>query len=276
MSPQTAAAPLTRVVIIGITGRMGRALLHAAPGFPAIIVTGAVASPASLARGRDAGEVAGVGVTNLRVTSDLPGALAQADVALDFSSPSATRAHLEACRAARKPLLIGTTGCGPDLDAALEAAARDIALLVAANTSIGVALLTELVRLSARTLPATFDIDVLDLHHRHKRDAPSGTALGLAAAAAQARGWTAPSASPTNPAGARPEGRIGMASVRAGDLVGEHQVLFTASGEQLTLSYRANDRGVFARGALQAALWLTSRPPGRYSVRDLVFEKTAT
>jgi 4-hydroxy-tetrahydrodipicolinate reductase len=276
MAADIRSAPLTRVVIIGVTGRMGQALLRVAPGFPSIIVSGAIASPVSLALGRDAGELAGLGTTNLTVTSDLPGALAAADVALDFSGAAAAAANLEACRAARKPLLIGTTGLASELEPALTAAARDIALLVAANTSVAVAVLLELTRTAARVLPRTFDIDILELHHRTKRDAPSGTALTLASAAAEARRLPPPEARPTVVAGPRAEGQIGIASVRAGDLIGEHQALFSGPGEQLALTHRAGDRAVFARGALQAALWLASRPPARYSMRDFILGKTDT
>jgi 4-hydroxy-tetrahydrodipicolinate reductase len=257
-------APLTRAVIIGASGRMGEALLRAAPGFPQLIITGAIASAGSLALGRDAGQVAGIGRANLLITSDLPAALAQADVALDFSNSAATRGNLEACRAARKPLLLGATGFGSELDAELDAAAREVPLLVAPNTSVGAGILAELTREAARSLPPSFDIDVLELHHRLKQDAPSGTARALARTAAEARGQS-PEAS-----------GIGMASLRAGDIVGEHTVLFGGAGEELVLTHRARERGVFARGALSAALWLSSRPPGRYGMRDFIFSKTET
>lgn len=276
MSPGPHHPPLTRALIIGVTGRMGQALMRAAPGFPQLLITGAIASPGSLALGRDAGQVAGIGIANLPITSDLPAALAQADVALDFSDRAATGNTLQACRAARKPLLLGTTGFGAELDAELAAAAREVALLVAPNTSVGVTLLAELTRAAARALPAGFDIDVLELHHRLKPDAPSGTALALARTAAEARGLPVPGSggSPGLPCGPRSEGRIGLASLRAGDIVGEHTVLFCGTGEELALTHRARDRSVFARGALSAALWLSSRPPGRYSMRDFIFTKS--
>jgi len=268
--------PLTRAVIIGVSGRMGEALLRAAPTFPQLIITGAIVSPESLAVGRDAGQVAGLGNSNLPITSDLPAALAQADVALDFSNSAAARSTLQACRAARKPLLLGTTGFGAELDAELEATAREVALLVAPNTSVAAALLAELTRQAARALPAGFDIDVLELHHRLKQDAPSGTARALARTAAEARGLPEPpsSASSGSSSGPRPEGQIGLASLRAGDIVGEHTVLFCGAGEELVLTHRARERGVFARGALSAALWLSSRPPGRYGMRDFICSKT--
>jgi 4-hydroxy-tetrahydrodipicolinate reductase len=256
---------------------MGEALLRAAPAFPQLIITGAIVRPGSLAVGRDAGELAGIGRANLPVTSDLPAALAQADVVLDFSDASATRETLNACRAARKPLLLGTTGYGTELDAELNGAARELALLVAPNTSVGVTLLIELTRQAARVLPASFDIDVIDLHHRLKPDAPSGTTLALARAAAEARGIPAPAGEGSAArSGPRPEGAIGLASLRAGDIVGEHTVLFCGAGEDLALTHRARDRSIFARGALSAALWLSSRPPGRYSMRDFIFPKTGT
>jgi 4-hydroxy-tetrahydrodipicolinate reductase len=271
------SAPLTRVAVIGVTGRMGQALLRSAPLFPQLIVTGAVASQASLALGRDAGEVAGIGATNLIVTSDLPRALGAADVALDFSDAAATRANLAACRAAHTPLLIGTTGHDAGLEAALTASAREIAVLLAPNTSIAVALLEKLVRASARALPASFDIDIVELHHRGKRDAPSGTALALKAAAAVGRGEAAPAAGAGGGASdPRPEGQVGIASLRAGDGAGEHTVLFSGPGEQLALRHRASDRAIFARGALTAALWLASRPPGRYTMQDFIGDKTSS
>jgi 4-hydroxy-tetrahydrodipicolinate reductase len=256
---------------------MGEALLRAAPTFPQLIVTGAIAGAASLALGRDAGRLAGIGNANLLITSDLPAALAQADVALDFSNSAATRGNLQACRAARKPLLLGTTGFGAELGAELEATAREVALLVAPNTSIGAAVLGEITREVARALPPAFDVDVLELHHRLKQDAPSGTALALARIAAEARGLPVPGSgtSPALPSGPRPEeGQIGLASLRAGDIVGEHTVLFCGAGEELVLTHRVRERGVFARGALAAALWLSSRPPGRYGMSDFIFNKT--
>jgi 4-hydroxy-tetrahydrodipicolinate reductase len=255
---------------------MGQALLRAAPTFPQLIITGAVAWPGSLALGRDAGEVAAIGRMNLPITSDLPAALAEADVALDFSRATAAPSTLEACREARRPLLLGTTGLGAELDSELEATARVVPLLVAPNTSVGIALLTELTAVAARALPATFDIDVLELHHRLKQDAPSGTALSLARVAGEMRGLPVPGVSGTAgaPTGPRPEGRIGLASLRAGDIVGEHTVLFCGAGEEVVLTHRAHDRAIFARGALSAALWLSSRPPGRYNVRDFIASKT--
>ncbi len=189
-----------RAVIVGASGRMGRALVRAACEIPALRIVGAVASADSMSIGRDVGVLAGMEPLGLEVTSDLPAALAGADVALDFSQPQATRANIAACRAARKPLLIGTTGFAAEVtEAELDAAAHDIPLLIAPNTSLGVALLMDLVRRAARALPAEFDIEILEAHHRMKRDAPSGTALALARAAGEGRGQAARNRLPAAP-----------------------------------------------------------------------------
>lgn len=279
MAAQVADAGPVHAALIGVTGRMGQAVVRAASAFPRLRITAAVASATSASLGRDAGELAGVGSLGVPVVSDLALALRQADVAIDFSAAAATRANLLACRAARKPLLLCTTGFTAGLEEDFSAAARDIALLVAANASLGATVLVELVRTAARSLPGSFDIDILDTHHRTKRDAPSGTALTLAAAAREAtQGVSAAGAVPagTASAGARREGEIGFAAVRAGDIVGEHTVLFSGPGEQLSLTHRATDRAIFARGALAAALWLQQRPAGRYSMSDVVGLKTTT
>lgn len=270
-------ASLIRAVIVGITGRMGRALLKEAPAFSGLLITGAVASGDGPALGRDVGELIGVAPMNLPITCDLPRALAQADLAIDFSHGASVPATLAACRAARKPLLLGTTGFGADLQPELDAAARDIALLVAPNTSLGAAVLTELARLAAAALPVAFDIDILDVHHRSKRDAPSGTALALGRAAALGRGVAfAPPAQAPGQSAERQPGEIRFEAVRAGDVIGEHTLRFTGTGESLSLEHRATDRAVFARGALAAALWLAAQPPGLYGMRDFLGFKTVT
>jgi 4-hydroxy-tetrahydrodipicolinate reductase len=254
---------------------MGRALVRAAGERPQLHITGAVASGASARLGRDAGELAGTEPLGVKVTSDLSAALAAADVAIDFSQPNATRSSIAACRSAHKPLLIGTTGFAAEVtDAELDAAAREIPLLVAPNTSLGVAVLLELVRLAARALPLEFDIEILEAHHRMKRDAPSGTALELGRAASEGRGDLAPSEAVSGAfpgrAGPRRQGEIGYAVLRGGDIVGEHTVLFAGAGEELRLSHRASERAIFARGALRAARWLAGQPPGRYGMSDIV------
>ncbi len=269
---------MIRAAIVGVSGRMGCALVRAAAEAADIHVVGAVASSASAALGRDAGALAGVANIAVAVTADLRAAIASADVVIDFSNARATAANLAACRAARKALLIGTTGFAPELSAQFDSAAREIPLLVAPNTSVGVTLLIELVAQAARSLPASFDIEVIEAHHRTKRDAPSGTALALGNAAALARraeGVTREELEPSR-SGLRREGNIGFAVVRGGDIVGEHTVLFAGAGERVSLSHSATDRAIFARGALQAARWLHTQPPGRYLMRDILGYKSAT
>jgi 4-hydroxy-tetrahydrodipicolinate reductase len=209
------------------------------------------------------------------VTSDLAAALAEADVVIDFSNPQATEEHLALCRAALKPLLLGTTGHSPALSHVFDRAARDIALLVSPNTSLGATVLLELARAAAAALPRDFDAEIIEAHHRMKKDAPSGTALALGAAIAAGRGGQLTDTVSDRKGGVpRRSGDIGFAVVRGGDLVGEHTVLFAGDGEELTLTHRAGDRSIFARGALRAAAWLTVQPPGRYAMGDILLAKT--
>ena len=250
-----------RAVLVGAGGRMGRALLCAAPEFPRLTITAAIAPAGSAALGSDAGTLAGCGPLNVPVTADLAAALAHADVAIDFSRAEALPATLAACRGLGRALLVGTTGWGAAMEDALAAAARDMALLIAPNTSLAVAVLAELTRRAAELLPGDFAISILERHHAGKRDAPSGTARALAEAAA---------------AGAPPGRAIPIESQRFGQIVGEHEVHFAGPGETLSLSHRAQDRALFARGALAAALWLAPRPPGRYGMRDFLIDKTGT
>jgi len=258
---------VVRAIVLGAAGRMGRALIRAAPDFPRLQITAAIAAPGSAALGSDAGTLAGCAPLHVTVSAELGPALEGADVVLDFSRAEALPATLAACRAAHRALLVGTTGWPATLEGALAAAASDIALLVAPNTSVAVAVLAELTRRAAELLPADFDISLIERHHAGKRDAPSGTARALAAAAAQGR-----AAAP----GGASAGALPVQSVRAGEIVGEHEVHFAGPGESLTLAHRAQDRALFARGALSAALWLASRPPGRYGMHDFLAGKTGT
>lgn len=278
------ARPLN-VAIIGAAGRMGRSLIRVACEIPGqVAIAGAVASTTSASLGLDAGELAGLARLDVPVTDDLAAGVARADVVIDFSQPHATRSNLAVCRAARKPLLIGTTGFPAQLAPLLDEASTEIPLLVAPNTSVGVTLLIELTRMAAKSLPAGFDIEIIEAHHRMKKDAPSGTALALGRAAAGGRGLAEegiPNAAPVTDAavsghgaersGERVPGAIGFAVIRGGDIVGDHTVLFAGTGEQVTLGHRVTDRAVFARGALGAALWLAAQPAGRYFMRDFLF-----
>ncbi len=257
------AAQRVRATLVGASGRMGQALLRCAPEYPRLRLTGAVVPPGSPALGRDAGALIDAAPLGVSVSADLQALLPSTDVVIDFSRPEATAATLAACRAAATPLLIGTTGFPCALETEFAAAAGEIALLVAPNTSLGVTLLLELARRAAAALPH-FRARITETHHRHKRDAPSGTALALAAALRSGAG------SP----GAQRE--IPIESHREGEVIGEHTVWLEGAGEALELSHRALDRAVFARGAIAAALWLAPQPPGRYGMADVLNEKTVT
>lgn len=264
---------------------MGLAITRAAAGSGALRIVAAVDRPDDGTRppvqGRDLGTLAGLAPLGVAVGADLDTALAGAaggetpDVMIDFSSPAATAANLAACARARVAALVGTTGLGADAEAAAQAAAERVPVLIAANTSVGVTLLAELVRAAARALPPEYDIEVFEAHHRAKVDAPSGTALALGRAAADGRGVSHDAARlPIDRSGPRPTGGIGYSVLRAGDIVGEHEVVFAAAGERVVLGHIATDRTIFARGALRAADWLAIQPPGRYSMVDFLGIKT--
>jgi 4-hydroxy-tetrahydrodipicolinate reductase len=271
---------VTRAALIGATGRMGTAIVNviARAGVPGntFEIVAAIASAGSKSSGLDAGVVAGVQPIGVRVVDELPPDLAKAEVAIDFSRPDLSLRALNVCRAARVPIVIGTTGHGAEFEARVAGASRDIAILVAPNTSIGVAVAQELVRIAAGALPPEFDIEILEAHHKHKLDAPSGTALALADSAAKARGLDPNADTMAGRAGqgARRQGEIGIASVRAGDIVGAHTVLFAGLGERLTIGHEATDRSIFAIGALRAASWLASQKPGRYTMANVLGLKT--
>jgi 4-hydroxy-tetrahydrodipicolinate reductase len=265
-----------RVLVIGVAGKMGKAVVRAALERSDVRVTAGVTSTGSAHVGLDLGVIAGVGALGVQAGDDVSAVLTACDAAVDFSHPAVAATNLAACVAAGKPLVIGTTGLTADVYHELGRAAKHIPLLVSPNTSFGLSVLLETARQCARALPGQFDVEILDAHHRDKRDAPSGTALALGEAMAEARGLQFDPQAARNPPGApRKEGEIGFASLRGGDLAGEHTVIFAGSGEQLTLGHRVTDRAVFARGAIEAAVWLAQQPPGRYTMRDILF-KTAT
>ena len=240
---------VTAIGIYGIAGRMGRAICAAIED-----------AGATLAGGAEAG--------------DDPAALARAsDVLVDFSTPAAMQPHLAAAIAAGTPIVIGTTGLSAADQRAIDAAARHIAVLQTGNTSLGVTLLRILVRDAAARLGADWDIEILEMHHRHKVDAPSGTALLLGEAAAAGRGTTLGEVRVDSRAGltgARSEGTIGFASMRGGSVVGDHSVVFASDGERIELNHRGEDRSIFAKGAVSAGLWLAGRPAARYAMGDVL------
>lgn len=261
-----------RVGIIGVGGRMGSALLRAIAESPDLTLASALDRPGSTVVGQDAGTLIGGAPSGVFVGHDLDRALAGIDVAIDFSRADSAGDHAEACVRARVPLLVGTTGLDDATLGRIDRAAASVPVLVAANTSLALNVLLELVRQAAAALPAEFDIEIFEAHHRHKVDAPSGTALALADAAAAGRG-NGPARHSVDRAGTRQSGVIGFSVVRGGDVIGEHEVRFLGTGEQLRLGHVATDRALFARGALAAARWLSVQPPGRYRMSDFLFNK---
>lgn len=240
---------MTAIGIFGSAGRMGQAIAVAMPDLGG-----------TFAGGGDAGD-------------DPAPLAARADVLVDFSVPSALAAHLAAAVAARTPIVIGTTGLSHAHHAAIDEAAREIAVLQTGNTSLGVTLLSILVRDAAARLGPDWDIEIVEMHHRHKVDAPSGTALMLGQAAADGRKIALKDHSVRSRdghTGARNRGDIGFATLRGGNVVGEHSVVFAADGERVVLSHIATDRGIFARGAVKAALWARGKGPGLFGMSDVL------
>jgi 4-hydroxy-tetrahydrodipicolinate reductase len=262
-----------KLVVTGAGGRMGRSVIRAICETEGATLSGALAREGSPHLGKDAGELAGVGPLGVEVTSDPLPLIAHADGIVDFSSPAATVANAGYAAQARIVHVIGTTGCSADDDAAIAAAARHAIIVKSGNMSLGVNLLAVLVEQAAAALPADFDIEILEMHHRHKVDAPSGTALLLGEAAAAGRGIGLADNSVRvrdGHTGPRGQGAIGFATLRGGSVVGEHSAYFAGPAETLVLTHKAEDRAIFANGALKAALWGRGRKPGLYSMRDVL------
>jgi len=263
-----------RVVVCGVAGRMGGRVLHALRGEDGMQVVGATERPDSPQVGLDAGAVAGGPPLGVTVSSSLEEALEKgADVAIDFTAPAAAQHHAQACAARKVALVLGTTGISPQGRAEIAARAREVPIVLAPNMSVGVNALFRLVGDAARALGPAYEVEIVEVHHRGKKDAPSGTALRLAEVAADAlkldRG-TAFVYDRRGETGARRPGTIGLSALRGGDVVGDHTVFFLADGERLELTHRATSRDNFARGAVRAARWVTGKPPGLYDMQDVL------
>ena len=262
------------LVIVGAAGRMGQTLIRTIHAMQGVRVAAALERAGSAAVGKDAGELAGVGPIGVAITEDPLPAFARADGVLDFSVPAVSVEFAGYAAQARIVHVIGTTGCSADDEARIAAAARHATIVKSGNMSLGVNLLAVLVEQAAQALdPEDFDIEILEMHHRHKVDAPSGTALllGEAAAAGRAIGLAENSVrSRDGHTGARKAGTVGFATLRGGSVVGDHSVILAGPGERITLSHQAEDRTIFARGAIRAALWARERKPGLYSMRDVL------
>ena len=262
------------IAVVGAAGRMGQALIRAIAENPATQLSGALEREGSDAVSRDAGEMAGLGTNGIAITGSIDAAFDGADAVLDFTTPAATRAF--AAKAADQGIahITGTTGMTADDEAHIARCAEKTVIVQSGNMSMGVILLSVLVERAAAALDAAdWDIEVLEMHHRHKVDAPSGTALLLGEAAAAGRGIDLGAKSVRvrdGHTGAREDGTIGFATLRGGSVVGDHSVVLAGPGERVVLSHHAEDRGIFARGAVKAALWAQGRAPGLYSMRDVL------
>lgn len=261
-----------KLAVLGVTGRMGHCLVRALRSHPDCSLVGALASPTSSWLGHDAGEVAGAGRLGVKVTSDLDEALHGAEVAIDFTLPAAFEGHLEVLGRLRLPWVVGVTGLSEAQQLALRDAAHHQPVLASPNMSVGVNLLFALVAQASAALSEDYDIEIVETHHRHKRDAPSGTALRLGEVAANARGRLLADVAlgPDRAEGQRTRGGIGFSVLRGGDIVGEHVVRLIGEGESVELAHRATDRMAFAQGALLAARWLPGRPAGLYGMPDVL------
>jgi 4-hydroxy-tetrahydrodipicolinate reductase len=262
-----------KTAVLGVSGRMGQMLVRAIDEAEDMVVSGATEREGHDWVGRDLGEAMGGAARGVIVSADPLEVFAQVEAVIDFTSPDATVAHSVLAAQARCVHVIGTTGFADEHIAELELAARHATIIRAGNMSLGVNLLTELTRKVSAALGVEWDIEVVETHHRHKVDAPSGTALMLGGAAADGRGVALADVSDRGRdgiTGARKVGDIGFTAIRGGDVVGEHDVIFMADGERITLRHVASDRMLFARGAIKAAQWGRGRKPGAYSMLDVL------
>ena len=262
-----------RIGIVGCAGRMGRMLAQEVARTKGCKLAGGSEQPGHDVLGSDLGILVGLGRLGIGI-SDNPAALfADTDAVLDFTSPEASVRHAVLAAKHGTPHVIGTTGISGDGEAAIRAAAAKAPIVWAPNYSMGVTLLFDLVERAAATLDARYDIEIVEMHHRHKVDAPSGTALGLGRAAAKGRAVVLEQVAARardGITGARPVGAIGFAVLRGGDVVGDHSVVFAGEGERLELTHRAAGRQIYAQGAVRAALWGQGKPPGLYTMRDVL------
>jgi 4-hydroxy-tetrahydrodipicolinate reductase len=262
-----------RIVVTGAAGRMGRALIQEIAQTPGCVLAGASERPGAKELGADAGTLAGLAPLGVALTADPLPLLAKADALIDFTAPEASLAHAGYAAQARIVHVLGTTGLLPADEPKLQAAARHATIIRSGNFSLGVNVLAVLAKKLAGALGSEFDVEILEMHHRHKVDAPSGTALLLGRAVAEGRGVDFDEnavLSREGLTGPRKEGTIGFAALRGGSVVGEHSVIFAAEKERVTLSHSAEDRAIFARGAVRAALWGRGRKPGLYAMGDVL------
>jgi 4-hydroxy-tetrahydrodipicolinate reductase len=262
-----------KIGIVGCAGRMGRMLVNAVLDAEGCALSGGTERPGGDAVGRDIGELVGRKASNVLVSEDPRKLFDCSDAVIDFTAPAATVMHANYAAETGKVLIVGTTGLSKEDEAALRAAADRTAIVYAPNFSVGVNLLMALTERAAAILGDDYDLEIVEMHHRRKVDAPSGTALGLGRSAAKGRGveleqvWCKARDGHT---GARRKGEIGFATLRGGDVIGDHTVMFAAEEERVELTHKASSRAVFAKGAVRAAKWAHGKPAGLYSMRDVL------
>jgi len=264
---------MQRIAVMGAAGRMGKILIEAVGQAEGAQLTAAIDRPDSSLIGADAGELAAQGKIGVTLAGDLNAVLDQFDVLIDFTHPSVTLKNLEVCRKAGKAMVIGTTGFSPEEKQLLNEAAKQVPIVFAANYSVGVNLCLKLLDTAARVLGDEVDIEIIEAHHRHKVDAPSGTALRMGEVVANALGRDLQKVAVygrEGQTGARERETIGFATVRAGDVVGDHTVLFAADGERVEITHKASSRMTFAKGAVRAAQWLQGQSAGLYDMQDVL------
>lgn len=264
---------MRRIAVVGAAGRMGKTLVEAVQQTPGAGLTAAIDRPDSTLVGADAGELAALGRIGVPLSGDLARVAEEFDVLIDFTHPSVTLKNLAFCRKAGKAMIIGTTGFSVEEKQRLAEAAKDIPIVFAANFSVGVNLCLKLLDTASRVLGDEVDIEIIEAHHRHKVDAPSGTALRMGEVVANALGRNLEEVAVygrEGQTGARDRQTIGFATVRAGDIVGDHTVLFAADGERVEITHKASSRMTFAKGAVRAAMWLEGKAPGLYDMQDVL------
>ncbi len=268
-----AAIKYMNIVITGATGRMGRQLVTLVHQTDGLTLAGATTRPGSSLLGTDVGLMCGLGETGVLVSADLGDIQQPVDAVIDFTTPEATEAHLQACVERHWPLVIGTTGLNDAQKEAVKQAGAVIPVVFAPNMSVGINVLLSLVEKTARTLGGDYDVEITEMHHRHKVDAPSGTALALGEAAARGLDRDLSDCAVYGREGAegpRDRNTIGFATLRGGDVVGEHTVIYAGDGERIEIGHKASSRTTFASGAIRAVQWLNGKPAGYYTMRDVL------
>ncbi|MEJ2345435.1 MAG: 4-hydroxy-tetrahydrodipicolinate reductase [Gammaproteobacteria bacterium] len=264
---------MTRIAITGAAGRMGRTLIQACHERDDLQLAAAIDVPGNSLIGADAGELAGVGKLGVALVDDLRAVLDQFDVLIDFTRPQATAANVAACRDAGRRLVIGTTGLDDDQRRQIVEAGDEVGIVFAPNMSVGVNLCLKLLQLAAGVLGDDVDVEVIEAHHRHKVDAPSGTALRMGEVVAEALGRDLKDCAVygrQGHTGERGRNTIGFETIRAGDIVGEHTVMFAGTGERVEITHKASSRMTFAKGAVRAAAWLMQHPRGVFDMQDVL------